>query len=73
MGTVYEVSERGTRWALKLVRSELLDDAAHRRRLLREGELLVKIRHPDVVQVHEVGVTDDAIDWVRMEEASAPT
>ncbi|WP_437838409.1 serine/threonine-protein kinase [Sorangium sp. So ce1153] len=67
MGAVYAVTEKGQSWALKLVRSEFLDDPDQRRRLLREGEVLARMRHPNVVQVHEVGLTDNLTAWYRME------
>ncbi|WP_438019369.1 protein kinase [Sorangium sp. So ce315] len=67
MGAVYAVSDRGRTWALKIVRSEFLDDPGQRRRLLREGEVLARMRHPNVVQVHEVGLADDLTAWYRME------
>ncbi|WP_437579611.1 protein kinase domain-containing protein [Sorangium sp. So ce887] len=54
MGAVYAVADKGQIWALKIVRSEFLDDPDQRRRLLREGEVLSRMRHPNVVQVHEV-------------------
>ncbi|KYF75992.1 hypothetical protein BE17_19800, partial [Sorangium cellulosum] len=67
MGAVYAVMDKGQIWALKIVRSEFLDDPGQRRRLLREGEVLARMRHPNVVQVHEVGLADDLTAWYRME------
>lgn len=67
MGAVYAVKDKGQTWALKIVRSEFLDDPGQRRRLLREGEVLARMRHPNVVQVHEVGLADDLTAWYRME------
>ncbi|WP_437613676.1 protein kinase [Sorangium sp. So ce834] len=67
MGAVYAVTDKGQLWALKIVRSEFLDDPGQRRRLLREGEVLARMRHPNVVQVHEVGLADDLTAWYRME------
>ncbi|HTN82525.1 MAG TPA: serine/threonine-protein kinase [Sorangium sp.] len=67
MGAVYAVMEKGRIWALKIVRSEFLDDPDQRRRLLRQGEVLARMRHPNVVQVHEVGLADDLTAWYRME------
>ncbi|XXX80203.1 protein kinase [Sorangium sp. So ce134] len=67
MGAVYAVTDKGQVWALKIVRSEFLDDPGQRRRLLREGEVLARMRHPNVVQVHEVGLADDLTAWYRME------
>ncbi|WP_437489687.1 protein kinase [Sorangium sp. So ce1014] len=67
MGAVYAVADKGQIWALKIVRSEFLDDPDQRRRLLREGEVLARMRHPNVVQVHEVGLADDLTAWYRME------
>ncbi|WP_437899522.1 protein kinase domain-containing protein [Sorangium sp. So ce124] len=67
MGAVYAVKDKGQMWALKIVRSEFLDDPDQRRRLLREGDVLSRMRHPNVVQVHEVGLADDLTAWYRME------
>ncbi len=41
--------------ALKLVRTEMLDDQVESSRLLREAQALAQLSHPNVVQVHEVG------------------
>ncbi|MGK4004213.1 protein kinase [Sorangium sp. So ce1036] len=67
MGAVYAVTEKGRTWALKVVRSEFLDDPGQRRRLLREGDVLARMRHPNVVQVQEVGLAGGNIAWYRME------
>lgn len=55
MGTVYEVRhpEIPRSLALKLVRSDVLDETT-RERFLREGEALAAITHPNVVSVHQL-------------------
>ncbi len=58
MGAVYEaidtVIERKV--ALKVLHPSLVTDAAIRARFLREGEAIARIRHPNVVDVLDVGV-----------------
>jgi tRNA A-37 threonylcarbamoyl transferase component Bud32 len=55
MGTVYEVRhpEIPRSLALKVVRSDVLDEVT-RQRFRREGEALAAISHPNVVSVHQL-------------------
>jgi len=55
MGTVYEVRhpEIPRSLALKVVRSDVLDEVT-RQRFRREGEALAAIKHPNVVSVHQL-------------------
>lgn len=75
MGVVYAAHdpELGRKVALKL----LLPGAggsgdADRTRLVREGQALAKLSHPNVVAVHDVGVHDDRV-WIAMEFVAGQT
>lgn len=67
IGEVYEVTHKGGRYALKIIQSKWLDNEAQARRMMLEGQLLVCIRHPHVVDVLDTGITDEGIVWQRME------
>jgi serine/threonine protein kinase len=66
-GQVYECRDTslGMRVALKLFRSPGDSDttlsAEVGNRILREGRLLARVRHPNVLQVHGVGVHDETV------------
>ena len=51
--------------ALKMIKSTLLD-RGHRERMLGEAQAMAKVRHPNVVTVHELGEADDEL-YVVME------
>src|SRR4051812_28466385 len=53
-----EDAELGRPVALKRIRGERADDAAARRRFLREAEITAKLQHPGIVPVY--GLTADA-------------
>jgi serine/threonine protein kinase len=48
-GEVHEVIHQGQAYALKRVHTKGLDDEDQQRRVLREGQLLELIHHPNVV------------------------
>ncbi len=60
MGVVYKARQHRVN---RLVAIKLLDRPAgggeDSARLLREGEVLGRLQHPNIVQVHDVGVVDD--------------
>jgi serine/threonine-protein kinase len=58
MGTVYSAEhvELGKRVAIKTLRNELAANAQVRARFVREGRAAASVRHPHVVDVHDVGV-----------------
>src|SRR5258705_3425331 len=68
MGVVWGAwdPELERRVAIKLVKATL---QARRDRMLREGQALAKLSHPNVVPVYDVGVVDDEVylvmEWVR--------
>jgi serine/threonine protein kinase len=61
MGTVYAALHigLGKRVAIKTLRSELALDLDVRARFLREGKAAAAVRHPNVVDVDDVGIQDD--------------
>ncbi len=70
MGVVWGAwdPELDRRVAIKLVKTDL---ASARERIVREGQALAKLSHPNVVPVYDVGVVDDQVylvmEWVRGE------
>ncbi|HEU0032173.1 MAG TPA: protein kinase [Kofleriaceae bacterium] len=58
MGVVYAARDRelDRRVALKVLRARTADDEAQRLRLLREGQAMARVTHPNVITVHEVGI-----------------
>jgi len=44
-----------------------LDSPAARERFRREREMLARLRHPGIAQIHDGGVTDDGTPWFAME------
>lgn len=67
IGEVYEVLHQGKPYALKVIQTQWLKDEAQIRRMTLEGELLVRIKHPYVVDVFETGVAEGSVVWIRME------
>jgi len=60
MGTVYLADQEhlGRRVALKLIRKELLFDAASRSRFRREAQAASQLEHPGICPIHEAGEVD---------------
>jgi serine/threonine protein kinase len=52
--------------AIKRPHAHLVEDAATRRRFLREARSVARLNHPNIVTVLEVGV-DDERPWISME------
>jgi serine/threonine protein kinase len=61
MGTVYAAVHLGLgkRVAIKTLRAEIAADPDVRVRFLREGKAAAAVRHPNVVDVDDVGIHDD--------------
>jgi tetratricopeptide (TPR) repeat protein/predicted Ser/Thr protein kinase len=72
MGVVYSAYDHGLdrRIALKLVRDPT--SSVRRQRLLREGQALAKLSHPNVVAVYDVGTFNDQV-FVAMELVEGQT
>ena len=49
----------GKRVAIKVLHEHLADDERVRGRFLREGRVVARLRHPNIVDAHDVGVLDD--------------
>ncbi|WAS99375.1 protein kinase domain-containing protein [Nannocystis punicea] len=59
--------------AVKLLRDELAADPLVRRRFLREGRLAAAVRHPGVVDILDVGETEDGLVYLVMERLAGRT
>ena len=59
MGTVYEAvdTQLGRRVAVKVIRDELVEHAGALSRFEREARLIAALNHPNIVVVHDFGVT----------------
>src|SRR4051794_12785308 len=71
MGSVYAAKdpELGRRVAIKLLHPHLADMQA---RLLREGQAIARLRHPNVVTIHDVGTHDGNL-FIAMELVAGKT
>jgi eukaryotic-like serine/threonine-protein kinase len=59
--------------AVKLLAENLADDAAFRKRFLREARLAARLSHPNVVSVYDAGATEDARPYIVMEYVEGVT
>jgi serine/threonine protein kinase len=59
--------------AVKLLAENLADDAALRKRFLREARLAARLSHPNVVSVYDTGETDDGRPYIVMEHVEGVT
>ena len=68
MGTVYLAEDIALerRVALKLLSTELSDDAAFRDRFRVESRLAASIDHPNVIPIHDAGQADDGTLFISM-------
>jgi len=69
MGTVWAATNTatGTPVAVKLLTTEAASSEEMRQRLVREATVAGRIRHPNIVHFHEVGLTDDNEPFLVME------
>ena len=74
MGIVYSAHDPRIerRIALKLVKPELVGTLKDEARLLREAQAMARLSHPNVVQIHDVGVADGRL-FIAMELVSGRT
>lgn len=63
MGTVYEAQHHmlDQRCALKVLARRFSSDARARKRFLREARAASRVSHPNVVEIHDVGFTDEHV------------
>jgi len=78
MGYVYKARQQRLDRivALKILPEILATDPAFAERFSREGRLLAKLNHPNIVTVHDFGVTDPTVDAEQTNETvatAAPT
>ena len=68
MSTVYlaEQTSLGREVALKLMRPEALADEISRRRFENETRTIARLRHPNIVGIHDVGRSGDGLPWFTM-------
>jgi eukaryotic-like serine/threonine-protein kinase len=70
MGLVFEADALGTpggRVAIKMLRSEHLDDSQVRSRFVDEGRACMRLVHPNVIRVFEAGEAEDGTPFIVME------
>ena len=67
MGEVYEVQHKviGTRHAIKLINSDLLNRSDALVRFEREAQVMARLRHAHIVEVDDFGETE-GVTWFRM-------
>lgn len=58
--------------AVKVVTPRVAADPGFRVRLLQEAAAAERVRHPNVVRVHDVGVTPDDITYIVMHHVAGP-
>jgi WD40 repeat protein/predicted Ser/Thr protein kinase len=68
MGTVYEAEQDNPRRmvALKVIRSELVS-AELVKRFRNEAQILARLQHPGIAQIHEAGLSEDGRPFYAME------
>ncbi|MCH8150312.1 MAG: serine/threonine protein kinase, partial [Planctomycetes bacterium] len=69
MGVIYKARQHhpSRDVALKVIRGSHLPDAQQKRLFNREIQSLARLRHPNVADIHEAGVTDDGRPFFAME------
>ena len=69
MGTVYRTYQRSMDRvvAVKILRGELVGEAAILRRFLRESRAIARLQHPNIVTVHLTGETEEGTPFLVME------
>ncbi|KFN43110.1 serine/threonine-protein kinase [Arenimonas oryziterrae] len=69
MATVYRAVQEslGREVALKVMAPELARDPAYAERFLREGKVVARLRHRNIVTVHDIGVTNEGAPYMAME------
>jgi serine/threonine-protein kinase len=73
MAEVFEAERGGRSFVVKVMHPELAGDPAMVDRMRIEGELLAKLRHPNLVEVYAFGCTAEARPFVAMERLQGRT
>lgn len=75
MSTVYLAEQKllGRDIALKVMLPELAVDKKYRKTFLSEGKIIAQLEHPNIVRVHDVGMVNDTILFMAMEQLEAGT
>lgn len=69
MGSVYKATRLliGDTVAVKLLRAEQLQDSQGLERFRREAQAAARLKHPNVVTIHDFGVTEEGLAFLVME------
>jgi eukaryotic-like serine/threonine-protein kinase len=69
MGSVYlaEHTVMGWKAAIKVLRRSLADDKVLVRRFLNEARVIKAVRHPNIVEIIDVGILPDGLPYLLME------
>jgi serine/threonine protein kinase/ketosteroid isomerase-like protein len=69
MGTVYRATRLliGDAVAVKVLHPQLVKDDQAAERFRREAQAAARLKHPNVVTVHDFGITDDGLVYLVME------
>jgi tRNA A-37 threonylcarbamoyl transferase component Bud32 len=75
MGVVYDATDRqlGRRVAVKFLRQDRISRADAESRFRREAQALAAFSHPNVVTIHDFGVSSDGRAFLVMEFLEGPT
>ncbi|MBX3218012.1 MAG: protein kinase [Labilithrix sp.] len=70
MGVVYEIEHvrLKKRYVAKVIHDQIRNDEGAAKRMEREAQVLAGISHPNVVQVHDIGTTQDGVSYFVMEK-----
>ncbi|MGD9253067.1 MAG: protein kinase [Holophagae bacterium] len=69
MGSVYKVRHRllDEIRVIKVMRPHLADDEVLKARFLREAQVAIKLRHPNIAQIYDFTIDDDGYAYLVME------
>jgi serine/threonine-protein kinase len=70
MGVVYEVEHVRLKkhYVAKVIHEQIQNEDGAHKRMEREAQVLAGLSHPNVVQVHDVGTTQDGVAYFVMEK-----
>jgi len=70
MGVVYEIEHvrLKKRYVAKVIHDQIKNEDGAAKRMEREAQVLAAISHPNIVQVHDVGTTQDGVSYFVMEK-----